>query len=279
MARFPWTRITLQSDSPRRAVGFARAEVRKVKSGPGSVPSPPRVPRANLLVGSVQEQLNEESAAVPPGPEGPVTWAGADGDVNVRALMEAILFWQSSGDLFVCKDTDEREDGGMTHRSTVNRPHLVAGTDGMKIALSKKALVSRARAGPHSTPRRLAPFGVDGVSGCCPAQLTSYTVSDWLSACRPYCVVIQAPVEEHSLPIVLTDPFYLCQVLAGAAVTKPVALLRQADRQTGGECLPCLSHHDGLSMKEPSVTPCSFLLGSSEPTTRLSPALAVMSAG
>lgn len=39
------------------------------------------------------------------------------------------------------------------------------------------------------------------------------------------------------------------------------------------------SHHDGLSMKEPSVTLCSFLLWSWEPATRLSPASAVMSAG
>ena len=73
----------------------------------------------------------------------------ADGDVTVRALMEAILFWQSSGDLFVCEDTDEQEDGEMTHRSTLNRPHLVARTDGLKIALSKKAFASRARAAPY----------------------------------------------------------------------------------------------------------------------------------
>lgn len=56
--------------------GFGLAEVRKVKSGAGSIPSPPRVLRANLLVGSAQEQLNEESRAVPPGPKGLVAWAG-----------------------------------------------------------------------------------------------------------------------------------------------------------------------------------------------------------
>lgn len=47
----------------------------------------------------------------------------ADGDVTVCALMEAILFWQSSGDLFAWEDTDEQEDRGMTHRSTLNRLH------------------------------------------------------------------------------------------------------------------------------------------------------------
>lgn len=65
----------------------------------------------------------------------------ADGDVTVRALMEAILFWQSSGDLFVWEDTDEQEDRKMTHRSTLNRLHLVAPTEGFKIALSRKAFV------------------------------------------------------------------------------------------------------------------------------------------
>ena len=66
----------------------------------------------------------------------------ADGDVTVRALMEAILFWQSSGDLFVWEDTDEQEDREMTHRSTLNRLHLVALTErGFKIALSRKAFV------------------------------------------------------------------------------------------------------------------------------------------
>lgn len=48
--------------------GFGLAEVRKVKSGAGSIPSLPRVLCAYLLVGSAQEQLNEESRAVPPGP-------------------------------------------------------------------------------------------------------------------------------------------------------------------------------------------------------------------
>lgn len=67
----------------------------------------------------------------------------ADGDVTVRALMEAILFWQSSGDLFAWEDTDEQEDREMTHRSTLNRLHLVALTEGFKIARkSRKAFVS-----------------------------------------------------------------------------------------------------------------------------------------
>lgn len=48
--------------------GFGLAEVRKVKSGAGSIPSLRRVLCAYLLVGSAQEQLNEESRAVPPGP-------------------------------------------------------------------------------------------------------------------------------------------------------------------------------------------------------------------
>lgn len=61
----------------------------------------------------------------------------ADGDVTVRALMEAILFWQSSGDLFAWEDTDEQKDGEMTHRSTVNRLHLAARTRGFKTVLSK----------------------------------------------------------------------------------------------------------------------------------------------
>lgn len=56
--------------------GFELAEVRKVKSGAGSIPSLPRILCANLLVGSAREQLNEESRAVPPGPEGLVAWAG-----------------------------------------------------------------------------------------------------------------------------------------------------------------------------------------------------------
>lgn len=54
----------------------------------------------------------------------------ADGDVTVRALMEAILFWQSGCDLFAWEDTDGQEDRGTTHRSTVNRLHLVALTEG-----------------------------------------------------------------------------------------------------------------------------------------------------
>lgn len=62
----------------------------------------------------------------------------ADGDVTVRALMVAILFWQSSGDLFAWEDTDEQEDRGMTHRSTLNRLHLVALTEGFKIAKEVK---------------------------------------------------------------------------------------------------------------------------------------------
>lgn len=55
---------------------FGPAEVRKVKSGAARIPSLPRVLCANLLVGSAQEQLNEESRAVPPGPQGLVAWKG-----------------------------------------------------------------------------------------------------------------------------------------------------------------------------------------------------------
>lgn len=66
----------------------------------------------------------------------------ADGDVTVSALMEAILFWRGSSDLFVWEDTDEQEDREMTHRSTLNRLHLAALTEGFKIALSKKTFVS-----------------------------------------------------------------------------------------------------------------------------------------
>lgn len=47
----------------------------------------------------------------------------ADGDVTVRALMEAILFWQSSGDLFAWEDADEQGDREMTRRSAQNRLH------------------------------------------------------------------------------------------------------------------------------------------------------------
>jgi len=65
----------------------------------------------------------------------------ADGDVTVLALMEAILFWQSSRDLFVWEDTDGQEDGEMTHRSTLSRIHLVA-LQGFKIEMSRKAFVS-----------------------------------------------------------------------------------------------------------------------------------------
>lgn len=65
----------------------------------------------------------------------------ADGDVTVRALMEAILFWRSSGDLFVWEDADEQDNREMTNRSTVNRLHLVALTEVFKIALLRKAFV------------------------------------------------------------------------------------------------------------------------------------------
>jgi len=63
----------------------------------------------------------------------------ADGDVTVCALMKAILFWQSSSDLFVWEDTDEQEDREMTRRSTHTRLHLVALIEGLKIAPSRKA--------------------------------------------------------------------------------------------------------------------------------------------
>lgn len=64
MARFIWTH--LQSKTPQRV--FVLAGVRKVKSGDVSIPSLPRVLCTNLLVGSLQEQLNEENRVVPPGP-------------------------------------------------------------------------------------------------------------------------------------------------------------------------------------------------------------------
>ena len=78
MARFIWTDIASQSarGSPASG-GFGPAEVRKSEiQGAGSIPSPPRVLRANLLVGSAREQLNEESRAVPPGPSGLVALGG-----------------------------------------------------------------------------------------------------------------------------------------------------------------------------------------------------------
>lgn len=56
--------------------GFGQAEVRKVKSGAGRIPSLPCTLCNNLLVGSEQEQLDEENRAVPPGPSGRVAWAG-----------------------------------------------------------------------------------------------------------------------------------------------------------------------------------------------------------
>lgn len=69
MARFIWIDITVsQRTAPRRAVDLDWLRLEKVKSGAGSIPSLPRVLCANLLVGSAQEQLNEESRAVPPGP-------------------------------------------------------------------------------------------------------------------------------------------------------------------------------------------------------------------
>lgn len=75
MACFIWIDITFSAPLPgEQWIGVA--EVRKVKSGAGSIPSLPRVLRANLLVGSALEQLNEESQAVPPGPWGLVAWAG-----------------------------------------------------------------------------------------------------------------------------------------------------------------------------------------------------------
>lgn len=63
----------------------------------------------------------------------------ADGDVSVRALMEAILFWQSGSDLFVWEDTDEHRE--TTHRSTLNRLHLAALTEVFKTALWSEAFV------------------------------------------------------------------------------------------------------------------------------------------
>lgn len=49
----------------------------------------------------------------------------ADGDVTQRTLMEAILFWQSSRDLFAWEDAAKQRDREMAHRSTVNRLALV----------------------------------------------------------------------------------------------------------------------------------------------------------
>lgn len=76
MACFIWIDITTFSAPLPGEQRIGLAEVRKVKSGAGSIPSLPRVLRANLLVGSALEQLNEESQAVLPGPWGLVAWAG-----------------------------------------------------------------------------------------------------------------------------------------------------------------------------------------------------------
>ncbi|KAJ4948722.1 hypothetical protein JOQ06_020247, partial [Pogonophryne albipinna] len=64
MARFIWIDIAV------------KASQREVDLDWLSIPSPPRVLCANLLVGSAREQLNEESRAVSPGPSGLVAWAG-----------------------------------------------------------------------------------------------------------------------------------------------------------------------------------------------------------
>lgn len=65
----------------------------------------------------------------------------ADGDVTVLALMEAILFWQSNGDLFVWEDTDGQEDREMTQWSTLSKINLAA-LEGFKNDMSRKVFVS-----------------------------------------------------------------------------------------------------------------------------------------
>lgn len=64
----------------------------------------------------------------------------ADGDVIERALMEAILFWQSSSDLFAWEDTGEQKDRKMTHRSTVNSLSFVDLTRGVRNCMVKAAI-------------------------------------------------------------------------------------------------------------------------------------------
>lgn len=78
----------------------------------------------------------------------------ADGDVTVRTLMEAILFWQSSDDLFAWEDTDEQKDGGMTHRSTVNRLHLAVRTQGCQKTPFVSAILEPLCACVHVRPQQ-----------------------------------------------------------------------------------------------------------------------------
>lgn len=66
----------------------------------------------------------------------------ADGDVIQRTLMEAILFWQSSGDLFAWEDAAKQRDREMTHRSTVNRLALVVLTQGPRNCVVKATICS-----------------------------------------------------------------------------------------------------------------------------------------
>lgn len=66
----------------------------------------------------------------------------ADGDVTQRTLMEAILFWQSSRDLFAWEDAAKQRDREMTHRSTVNRLALVVLTQGPRNCVVKATICS-----------------------------------------------------------------------------------------------------------------------------------------
>lgn len=66
----------------------------------------------------------------------------ADGDVTECTLMEAILFWQSSSDLFAWEDTGEQKDRKMTHRSTVNSLSFVDLTWALRNCMVKAAICS-----------------------------------------------------------------------------------------------------------------------------------------
>lgn len=66
----------------------------------------------------------------------------ADGDVTQLTLMEAILFWQSSGNLFAWEDAAKPRDREMTHRSTVNRLALVVLTQGPRNCVVKATICS-----------------------------------------------------------------------------------------------------------------------------------------
>lgn len=74
MAPFIWTGIS--ASAPLRAVDLDSLRLEKWAPGPPVFPTCRVFFAANLLVGSAQEQLNEESRAIPPGPSGLVAWVG-----------------------------------------------------------------------------------------------------------------------------------------------------------------------------------------------------------